>query len=324
MNEDNYSPAGEFVQKWWTNRIKPFLDVKSYLAQRREILSHPEVILAAGSSRRKDWKSPLTFAGQGLVLPMVIAWLVVGLFSFFVNEPDPGWKANERQYYKDLKTLADFEQQILAAAPDQTFRFLDDFVERDRENALQECRNRISKRKALGWIFRAAPHVDKAERILSPALPIATLIIASYFFGWLLRFGQGKSAMHVDRAREVYLYFVTSCLFWLNLLMSTCCVVLILALRAEEERLSSAAYACSIALGITGLVLLNKECKKLMPVFNLPLLEGKKRKLSGYHKIFSTICYSNVLSLPLSYALLFLAAWGCGLVNYWLTGLRPN
>ncbi|MHC4235557.1 MAG: hypothetical protein ACYSUQ_10620, partial [Planctomycetota bacterium] len=299
-------------------------DFRSYLAQRRKIISRPEVILAADSPRGKDWKSPLMFALQGLVLPTAICSLIAGLFFFFVKEPDPGWKANERQYSEGLRALEDLEQEILAAAPEQTFRFSDEFIERDRDDALQECRDRITKLKARGWLFRAAPHVDRAERRLRRFLPPAMLIFAAYFFRWFLRFGQGRSAMHVDRAHEVYLFFVTSCIFWVNLLHSTCLVVLLLALRTEKELMLTPAYVCTFALGITGLVLLNKECKKLMPVFNLPLLEGKKRKRSGHHKIFSTIFYSNALSLALSYVLLVLAAWGWGLVAYWLTVLRPK
>ena len=322
MTASGYSPAREFKQKWWSERLKPFLDFKSYLTQRRTILSRPEQMLEAHDPNDKHWKSPLAFALQGLVVPTILFSLIVAVYFFVVREPEPAWKVNQQQYSENLRQLHDLEKQIDAAPSYQTFTFQDDFVVRDRADALQECRRRITTLESRAWIFNASPHVDAAERKIQRFLSPMMLILAAYFFRRFLRTGQGRSGANMDRAHEVYLYFVTSCIFWVALFQSTCLVLLLLAARTGKDYLFGPLMLSQTILGIIGLIMLNKECKKLTPIFGLPLLEGKARKKSGHHKIFSTIFYSNLLSLVVSYLVLIIAAWGIGLVVFWFNQFR--
>ena len=326
MDEPNtqYSPIKEFREKWWTERIKPFLDFNEYLTQRREILLRPEIILDQHSPEDNKWQSPLKFALRGLAVPTILFQLVVGVYFFFVKEPAPIWNDTKVQYSENIKKLRDLEQQIEQSSPNQTFTFFDDFKELKKDEALQKSRNQITKLESRRWLIDAAPHVDSAKKKLNKILTPFMLIIAAYFFRYFLKFGQGRNGKNIDRAHEVYLYFVTSCVFWITLIDSFCIQVVILGARTNKEMLVGPLLVCHIILGIIAMIMLNKECKKLMPVFELPLLDGKQFKKSGHHKIFSTVFYSNVLSLLVSYVFVFLTAWGWGLGSYWLEILRAK
>lgn len=316
MNEPNYSATKEFTNGWWSDKIKPFLDFKSYLAQRRRILDDPTVMLTTPIDD-KTWKSPLKFAIQGVAIPSLLVSLVIGIYFFFVKQPEPTWKGNQREFTEAVTKLRDLEAQMKAADPSQQFYFQDDFINRSRDDAIIECQRRIAKLEARQWIFAAAPYVDDAEKKLAKFLSPTFLILAAYFFRWSLKFGQGRSGSNMGRAHEVYLYFVTSSIFWISLIYNVFLVLLILSLRTDS-RLMPVFYACCMVLGIIALVLVNRDCKKLQGVFNLPLLEGKQRKKSGHHKIFSTIFYANILSLVTAWLLMFVVAWTWGIAAMWI------
>src|ERR1051325_5231142 len=134
MNEIDYSPAKEFTGNWWSERIKPFLDFRSYLAQRRRILADPNVIFAPPVDD-KNWKSPLKFAIQGLAVPTLIASLVGSIYFFLVKEPDPTYKQDERKFTEAVTKLQALESRIKAAAPDEMFHFYDESIDRPRDDA---------------------------------------------------------------------------------------------------------------------------------------------------------------------------------------------
>jgi len=312
MNESDYSPVKEFTGGWWSDKIKPLFDFKAYLAQRRRILVDPASILTTPVDD-KTWKSPLKFAIQGLAVPTLLMSLIIGIYFFFVKEPEPSWKHNQNEFSEAVTKLQELEKQIKAADPSQTFTFYDDLVDRPRDDALKECQRRIAALQSRQWIFSAAPFVADAEKKLSKFLPPTMLILAAYFFRWFLKTGQGRTGSNMQRAHEVYLYFVTSSIFWIGLIYNAFLVLLILSLRTESGLMPIFSGSCMV-LSVTALILLNRDCKKLQPVFNLPLLEGKMRKKSGHNKIFSTIFYANFLSLIAAWLLLFVSAWAWGTI----------
>jgi hypothetical protein len=317
MNEPNYSPIKEFTSGWWSDKVKPFLDFKSYLAQRRRILADPNVMLTTPIDD-KTWKSPLKFATQGLVIPSLLASLVISVFFFFARQPEPPWKDGQREFAEAVTKLRDLEAQMKASSPFEQFYFGDNFVNLSRDEAVKECQQRIAKLEARQWVFVAAPYVDDAEKKLAKFVSPTFLILAAYFFRWSLKFGQGRSGSNIHRAHEVYLYFVTSSIFWISLIYNVFLVLLFLSVRTESV-LVPVFYGCCMVLGFIAMVLVNRDCKKLQDVFNLPLLEGKGRRTSGHNKIFSTIFYANLLSLVTAGMLLFVAAWMWGILAMWIS-----
>jgi hypothetical protein len=63
--------ARDLYTKVWTDSLKPFLDFKSYLWQRKEILRHPDLMFPSDILSSKDWKTPLSFAIQGLLVSIL-------------------------------------------------------------------------------------------------------------------------------------------------------------------------------------------------------------------------------------------------------------
>ena len=51
----------------WEKRIKPFVDLGSFLRQRRKILQHPELTYN-DEAHEKEWKKPFEFALSATIL----------------------------------------------------------------------------------------------------------------------------------------------------------------------------------------------------------------------------------------------------------------
>lgn len=320
MNSTSYSPAKEFIGDLWSDKIKPWLDFKSYLAQRHRILADPAVILTT-SIDNHSWKSPLKFALQGLAVPTLLISLIVGIYSFVAQEAEPTWKQDQRELIEALTALRKLEIEIKAAPPTQTFTFIDDLVDRPRDDALKECQRRIAKTESQQKFFSVAPFVDAAEGKLSNLLAPTMLIIAAYFFGGFLKTGQGRSGSNMNRASEIYLYFATSSTFWLGLGMCACAGIRMISHEIMPQ-LEGIFFFGYIVLGLIGLVILNRDSKKLQEIFDLPLLEGKNRNVSGHHKIFSAIIYANFVSSIIAFILYFISSWCWGLTTMWISRIR--
>jgi hypothetical protein len=326
MNTANYSPAKEFLNEWWTGRIKPFLNFKQYLAQRSEILSRPEVILEVKPLDDKKWRSPLQFALQGAMIPaLVLSLLTAAYFFFIAAEPQTDWKGKLAKDSEMIQALKAAEKQLEGLPSNARRRFFDEpDHELTRDDALQEVRRRIQKREGARWILNAGPHVEAAQRKFQNLLGPMTLILGAYFFKTFLRTGQGRKAVNLERAHEVYLYFVTSSVFWLGLLQSICIGLMVLGARTGKGGIVSLSYNCLGVLGLITLILVHNECKKLSVFFGMPLLEGKGRKRSGHHKIFLTILGANFVSMIATFAVFWVVVLCWGLAAMWVTGLRPQ
>lgn len=315
MSEAEYSPLKEFVHDWWAAKVKPFLDFKSYLAQRRRILSDPQLILTTPIDG-KVWKSPLKFAIQGLVVPALVASLLVGVHSFFIPKASQNPGDGIAAFDERIAQLRALEKEIEATDPEWPYSL------GSRDDALRDCRQGIAALEARRWIVEAEPFVVSAVKKLDKLVAPIMLILAAFAFRWLLASGQGRTGTNIRRAREVYLYFVTSSVFWTGLIYTTLLVLLDLSLRAGLSAAAAVYYCAALLFGVVSLVLANRDCKKLQALFSLPLLQGPMRRTSGHHKIFSSIFFANALSFVATIVLMNIAAWVWGVTAMFIERLR--
>jgi hypothetical protein len=325
MPDTGYSPGGEFIHLWWTERIKPFLNFKQYLAQRREILERPEVTLENRVNNDQTWRSPLQFAIQGTVVPTIILGLLSSVFLFFAGDvPSTNWAGQQAEIAAVITALTT-TREVISGLPDTAgFRFANEDTTRGRDDALQEADRRLATVRQRLWVAKVMPHVEQAEKALQKLAVPLTLVLGAYFFKFFLRTGQGRHAVHTEQAARVYLYFVTSAVFWLGLVGTFFLTVTILGARTGKEEIATAGYAGAVVMGLASLVVLNRECRKLSLLFGMPLLEGRRRRKSGHNKVFSTIFYSNLASLIATTLLIGVGSWVWGIGKLLVLSLRPN
>ena len=325
MEKSEYSPAGEFFHQWWTERIKPFLNFKQYLAQRREILERPELALETRTYDDQTWRSPLQFAIQGNFVPTLLLSLLTSVFFFFAGDPPTtDWKV-QRAHVDSLIAIMASGRDAIAQLPETaSVQFDNEYSPRRRDDALKEANRRLAVGTRQLWLTKLAPHVDQAENVLRKFMIPFALILGAYFFKIFLRTGQGRHAVHTEQASKVYLYVVTSRLFWLALVGAVCIATTILSIRTDHDTLAAVGYAGLVASGLVSLFVLNSECRRLSLLFGMPLLEGKQRRNSGHNKVFSAIFFANVTSLLLSWAFLFVGSWVWGIGKMAALSLRPG
>jgi hypothetical protein len=287
IETSSYSPGKEFIRTWWTDKIKPFIDFREYLSQRRWILHQPDIIIEPPPSGTHLWRSPLRFALQGLAVPAVLVSVVASVSDFFVKPIDPPWREEQNRIEFELLKL---KYEPANSNPELI------------RTASEELRARLKP-------FQLASHVAASVKTYLKAGPTFSVIIGAYCFGFFLRRGIGRNAVNAKRALEVYLYFITSCLFWYGIVGTFGVSVLVLV---DSSGISSLAF--DVLVGLAAIDALNARCMALPRLFGLPFWPGT-------HKIVSSVLYSNMLVTILLTAFIVFSSVS-GIFSYWVDTLR--
>jgi hypothetical protein len=222
--------------------IKSWLDYKAFSKQRRQLLADPKLALTGSGEADRTWKSPFSFATQGLVITTVIIQLIASAFGLMFVRPEPYLKRIRTAIQENIQTLKENEQTlknnlaIVNEANDNTlFEVAFDILKKpipgtsfgiskpEYVKALTEAIQRTDKTLAQSQSDEIKRQLDSAERIESVSSTIAkvlvpfALVLAAYVFGFLFkRRTRTSNPVALDRPHEVYLYITTACLFWMN------------------------------------------------------------------------------------------------------------
>jgi hypothetical protein len=218
--------AGPWLKRW--------LDIRTFLRQRRALLNDP--VLTLDDEIRSDipgWKTPLKFAFQGLVLP-VVAVQVIGFILGVIFVRPPSYLKRLQSEAETALVAIKHNRVIVSSAPD------DAIFESGRD--LRAVPNRLDPTTATWGIYKidyvrqldvaknnletalkkfaTAEHIQTAEKLLAPlAAPIA-FILAAYAFRLFARsILAGSQRANHRRAHEVFLYLHTSAMFWANVVL---------------------------------------------------------------------------------------------------------
>lgn len=78
----------ELWQRLWHDFLKKWIDFRAYLRQRRIILDHPNLDFPQTSISSPDWKSPLAFAVQGIVVSAALIELALSPMGLIFKPPE--------------------------------------------------------------------------------------------------------------------------------------------------------------------------------------------------------------------------------------------
>lgn len=205
------------LQEIWHSKIGYWLDFRKYLRQRTRILRSPELVFDPPDDD-DDWKSPLAFAVQGLVLVAVIVSLLDGVLGTFLTAPAPYWKEQEKAILADI---AEYQAKVQSTDEQESFAIMypGDLMfpaEVSKETYEAFLRQQISILEGQLAYVRMTPDRDKASGVLDKFLMPVTLLLAAYLFRCFLKLGLGKRASHCEGAHIAYLYIFTAAMFWPN------------------------------------------------------------------------------------------------------------
>lgn len=252
-------PARELRVTLWNDRIKPWIDIRSYLRQRRIILANPELDFPHALESSPDWKSPLQFAIQGTIVIAFVVGLLGKVFATFV-EPRPvtvlqverddsvgyfvphtvgggaTWETRQKILADYIATLSTELDSIKRNKDNMSF--LEPVPYSDAYNpvllilggsiASKRPRSEIvplyeKELKVLRRQLRnaeLAPYVEEAGKTFRPVFGGISLVLAAYFFGILIRKGRSRGLGRADGGQIAFLYFVTASLFWPSFFLS--------------------------------------------------------------------------------------------------------
>lgn len=181
-----YSP----VDEWRKSAFKAFFDIGEYWSQRRRLLSEPELIFADPHQALKI--KPLAFAVRGLVLLAAMFVFISWLASNFLALPPTA------------------EERLIARS-----KFLEEKINSKQGLSTEEYfdASRTPSSKDLEKLKKVQ---STAETIRALLIPIGLMMTAYLFKRFLSKYAD--DAPEVGDADKAYLYWITSKLFFPNLL----------------------------------------------------------------------------------------------------------
>ena len=214
----------------WT---KQWLDVRTFFAQRRALQRDPTLALDRDAPLTiKGWRTPLKYAVQGLILPVVLVQVIATLSSVFVVRP----ASYIDRLIKEIDEVADAINsgtRIVAATPAGTkFAPVSDLKTRptlvgadqpdafSRNKYLRLFKVAQERIKYARHQLLFAQNTEAAGRMAGAFAPALSFVLAAFAFrvfaGKLLARSTSGNARH---AHEVFLYTYSSSLFWANVVM---------------------------------------------------------------------------------------------------------
>jgi hypothetical protein len=208
---------GELHKKVWSDSIKPFLDFRAYLNQRREIVRHPDLQFAPDRTSSAEWKTPLGFAIQGVLVTLLIIKALGWSFSAVFRPPEKTelyieftsdtkteifpqkipvgesiWKFRSTLARKDLAQLTAELQRIRNSNNTQTFRgpvqystrpiptaF---FLSAGRNDAEKEYTDEIANVERQLNTYEFMENYEFVSKVVKDYSPAVTFFLAAYIF----------------------------------------------------------------------------------------------------------------------------------------------
>lgn len=215
--------AGPWIKRW--------LDIRTFLAQRRALLR--DSTLALDSEIRTSvagWKTPAKFAIQGLILPAVIIQVLNLLLALILVRPTPYIDRLRSEADAALASVRENRALVAGMPPSAILVPVRDL--RTRPSVSTDATG-ISQPEYLKLLARAEPtlvrgikliktgqNIDAAEKLILPFAAPTAFVLAAFAFRLFARRTLISSANgDPRRAHEAFLYLHTSSLFWANVVM---------------------------------------------------------------------------------------------------------
>lgn len=173
------------LKSWWEDHLKPLFDFKSFLRQRRAILTNHDLTRCA-EPPFDGWKNPFAFALSASALTFTIVALIgIGFNALF---PDP-----------DLKH---------------------DWIARDLRAQLASATSRAERDQIVADINDHASSLTVPHEgiILSAGVPLVVYFVGVLFPGFVRRMAPGTP--YVSNAREIVYYYFIARTFWPGFLLA--------------------------------------------------------------------------------------------------------
>ncbi len=194
VTDDLPTPRSEF-NEWWEQRLKPFVDLRSFLHQRQLILKHPELSYCV-EAPEKNWKKPFEFALSASLLTFGFCVILSVLFHTAFPDPDTrrDWIANSIRSEIKLDTAQ--ERRLNRSSPAYAA------LEKDKEQAYADLQDHVNT--------VTVPHGNLFATV--------GIFLAVYLIGVLypalVRHTRARAAPRASSARKIVYYYFASRTFW--------------------------------------------------------------------------------------------------------------
>jgi hypothetical protein len=188
--------------EWWEKRLKPFIDLRSFLHQRRLILRNPELAYCT-EAPEKHWKQPFEFALSASLLMWGFC-VLLGLF-FHTVFPDPD-------------TANDWISLSMVAQIDAKDAHLRAIGVGDEQHAVANDAQRDADEKSAKADLEDHQHQNSISFRHEELLPAIGIPLAIYLIGVLypaiISRTRASSAPRAAAARRIVYYYFASRTFW--------------------------------------------------------------------------------------------------------------
>lgn len=184
----------EFAE-WWEKRLRPFIDLRSFLHQRRLILQHPELTYCT-QAPEKHWKLPFEFALSASLLTFGFC-AIIGLM-FHTAFPDPDTKHDwiARAISARIGVLDSQRKTINPADPKYAS------VAAREESAREDLREHING--------MSIPHGNILVTVGTSLL----VYLIGVFYPALVRLTPARAAPRASSVRRIVYYYFAARTFW--------------------------------------------------------------------------------------------------------------
>jgi len=326
------------------NWFKTWLDLKTFLKQRRQLLDDPKVALTGPSQPDTSWKSPFAFATQGLLLTTVMIQLLASAFGLFVVKPESYIK-RLRDRNRQVAQAAKSNLAVAEQADDETvfkseiFPKLDDWLKKPeaadtsgpivfgitKQNYVITMKKLIAQTEDIPKQLDYAEKLSAAEALFAKILVPLSLVFAAVFFRLLFyRIKEVRAIADKEQVMQAYLYIVTARLFWTNAVLSV--IYALLHYSFIYSGFYDRTLFDSVSRGDPGMTqFLFVQAEITLPVIVcLPLVLYSFHKMSislrklfnlpppsiWFDRVGSYVRVANFLSTVVLFVLLFICSWG--------------
>lgn len=215
--KDSIPAVPAIAKSWWHARIAKWLDVRSFLWQRHQILRRPACIFESHENEPR-WKKSYDFAVSSSMLALIIIGLVASLASFFLREPSlTSPLAALRPSTQRLLTAGEKAKASVEHSHQRFYKDPGDGTVYSRAQELDNLNQQISIAKQQLRAEEVTPTFFNPPLwvilLFIGATPLAVYVMVEVF-RFLFRAMGGGQSEKASFAPQAFLYCYSASMFW--------------------------------------------------------------------------------------------------------------